>query len=320
MTLRFNKYHESLLKRWSSMAKTYSIMHSSAAQYYSNLDKRLAIPVILLGATTASSIFSSGETVSRTWIYINGGMALVMTGLSGISKFLGTHEKQVKHTSASFKYIQISMNIDTVLSFPRNEREENPRQFINDIKTSILEVREHSPDIPTGIVDTYIKRMDKTITNTSTRVNKKKGIIYTSPQDTCSPSETPSVQEQSVRDVISPQKLNYNDNKYEDNKYNDNKYEDNKYNNDNKYEDNKYNDNKYEDNKYNNDEEKKHIVVLHHDSYNTNNYIKTYSRDHTSIEIPDFDDNQTNTICIISNKLEREESDSELQSEEEEEE
>lgn len=173
-------------------------------------------------------------------------MALLMTGLSGISKFLGTHEKQVKHTSASFKYTQISMNIDTVLSFPRNEREENPRQFINDIKISILEVREHSPDIPTWIVDNYIKKLDKTITNTITRVNKRKSIQFLD-----SPSRTPN----------NTWAANYSNN---------------------------------------NEHEKKQIVVFHPD---------------TSIEMPDFEDNnKTNTICLLSSKLEREESDVELQS------
>lgn len=47
------------------------------------------------------------------------------------------------------------MNIDTV-SFPRRDREEDPRQFINEIKMAILEVREHSPDLPTWVVDKRI--------------------------------------------------------------------------------------------------------------------------------------------------------------------
>lgn len=173
----WNKYHENLLKKWSSMAKTYSLMHSSSSQYYSKWDKRLSVPVILLGAITASSIFTAGTGASNEWIYINGGMALLMTGLSGISKFLGTHEKQVKHTSAAFKYTQISMNIDTVLSFPRDQREEKPRQFINDIKLIILEVREHSPNLPTWIINYYIRKMDKTITNTKTRVNRRRTSV-----------------------------------------------------------------------------------------------------------------------------------------------
>ena len=158
------------------MAKTYSIMHSISSEYYNIWDKRLGIPVILLGAATASSIFttSTKKDTINIWSYINGGMVLLMTGISGISKFIGTNEKQAKHTIASFKYTEISMNIDTLLSFPRNDRQEQPRQFINDIKLNILQVRENSPDLPTWIVSNYIKNIDKSLTNTHTKVNRNK--------------------------------------------------------------------------------------------------------------------------------------------------
>jgi hypothetical protein len=173
----WNKYQEGVLKKWSSMSKTYSTMHSIAAEYYSTWDKRLGIPVILLGAAAASSIFttSAESDTNNIWAYINGGMVLLMTGISGVSKFLGTNEKKAKHTSASFKYTHISMNIDTLLSFPRKDREEQPRQFINEIKLAILEVREHTPDLPTGLVSDYIKKLDKSLTNTRTKVNRHTG-------------------------------------------------------------------------------------------------------------------------------------------------
>ena len=173
----WNKYQEGVLKKWSSMSKTYSTMHSIAAEYYSTWDKRLGIPVILLGAAATSSIFttSAESDTNNIWAYINGGMVLLMTGISGVSKFLGTNEKKAKHTSASFKYTHISMNIDTLLSFPRTDREEQPRQFINEIKLAILEVREHTPDLPTGLVSDYIKKLDKSLTNTQTKVNRHTG-------------------------------------------------------------------------------------------------------------------------------------------------
>jgi len=152
-------------------------MHSIAAEYYSTWEKRLGIPVILLGAAAASSIFttSAESDTNNIWAYINGGMVLLMTGISGVSKFLGTNEKKAKHTSASFKYTHISMNIDTLLSFPRTDREEQPRQFINEIKLAILEVREHTPDLPTGLVSDYMKKLDKSLTNTQTKVNRHTG-------------------------------------------------------------------------------------------------------------------------------------------------
>lgn len=169
---KWNIYNESLLQKWSSMSKTYSIMHTIASSYYKTLDNRLTIPVILLGAFTASSIFTTAGNLGKNdfWIYFNGSLALITTGLSGVSKFLGTHEKISKHMAASFKYTQVSMNIETLLSFTIDERTENPRDFINNIKLSILELREYSPDLPTWIVEDYIKKYDKSLTNTNTKV------------------------------------------------------------------------------------------------------------------------------------------------------
>lgn len=170
----WNKYMEDILKKWSSTSKTYSIMHSLAARHYNKWNNWLGIPVILLGAAASSSIFTTATTNDddNIWTYINGSLVLLTTGLTGLSKFLAVNEKQVKHTTASFKYTSISMNIDTLLSFPRNYRKEDPRKFINEIKLAILEIREHSPNLPTWILTRYINKMDKTIVNTGTKVNR----------------------------------------------------------------------------------------------------------------------------------------------------
>jgi hypothetical protein len=147
-----------------------------SSEYYNNWDKRLGIPVILLGAAATSSIFTTSGQTDNIWVYVNGGLVLLMTGISGISKFLGTTEKLAKHTSAAFKYTEISMNIDTVLSFPRNDREEKPREFINLIKTNILELREHSPDLPTWVISSYITKLDKSLVSTVTKINRSEKL------------------------------------------------------------------------------------------------------------------------------------------------
>lgn len=173
--MKWNQYHEDLIKRWSKLSKTYSLMHSLTSQHYSKLDKRLGIPTVILGAITASSIFGTAVddqyTVYRT--YLNGVLTLLLTTLTGVNRFLGIDEKKVKHTTASSKYNKISMDIDTLLSFPRDEREKSPNEFINHIKTLIQNLREDSPDIPTWIISGYINKMDEGLTNTTVRVNKK---------------------------------------------------------------------------------------------------------------------------------------------------
>lgn len=173
----WNKYHENLLKKWAQMCKTYSIMHSLSAGYYSTWDKRLGIPVVIFGAVTSASIFGSDIEVPEMR-YINGTMALIVTALAGVSKFLGTSEKMTKHQTASFKYTSIAMSIDTILSFPRNERNTGPQEFISYIKSSMLEVRENTPEVLTRIMNNYLCNYDKSLTNVKSNVNKKCTEVY----------------------------------------------------------------------------------------------------------------------------------------------
>jgi len=168
----WNRYHEQLLKKWSQMSKTYSIMHSLCATYYSNWHKRLGIPVVIIGGVTASSIFSSNKNDSEAWTYINGGLALFVSALTGMSSFIGTAEKTNKHQNASFKYTKISMDIDTMLSFGRHERTQTPQQFIQEKKSEMLEIRENVPEVLTWVMNDYLEKFDKTLTNTKSKVNK----------------------------------------------------------------------------------------------------------------------------------------------------
>lgn len=183
----WNRYHENLLKKWAEMSKTYSIMHSLCAEYYNNWHQRLGIPVVLIGAVTASSIFSSNKEQSEYWVYANGGLALLVTGLAGISNFVGTAEKTTKHQNASYKYTKIAMDIDTMLSFPREERNQSPQEFIQSSKASILEIRENVPEILPWILADYLNKFDKALVNTKSRVCKKTYIEAVSYPKTARP-------------------------------------------------------------------------------------------------------------------------------------
>lgn len=170
----WNRYQEQLLKKWAQMSKTYSIMHSLCAQYYANWHKRLGIPVVIIGGITASSIFSSNNNNSEVWTYINGGLALFVAALSGVSSFLGTAEKTNKHQTASYKYSKISMDIDTMLSFPRNDRSQTPQEFIQEKKACMLEIRENVPEVLPWVMNNYLQKFDKSLTNTKSKINKNK--------------------------------------------------------------------------------------------------------------------------------------------------
>ena len=176
MNRNWNKYHENLLKKWAQMSKTYSIMHSLCARHYATWHKRLGIPVVIIGGATASSIFSSNKEDSEVWTYINGSLTLIVSALAGLSSFLGTSEKTIKHQNASFKYTKISMDIDALLSFGRNERSSTPQEFIHEKKMEMLEIRENVPEILPWIMNEYLKRFDKSLTNIKSSVNNKNNI------------------------------------------------------------------------------------------------------------------------------------------------
>lgn len=172
----WNDYHEELLKNWAEMSKTYSIMHSLCANHYAKLDKLLGIPVIILGAVTASSIFGTSNYNDNEHFYlnyINGGLALIITALTGVNKFLGSAEKRIKHQTASYKYTSIAMNIDTMLSFSRDKRRDDPQDFISIQKSKILEIRENCPEVIPKIMSSYLNNYNKSLVNIDSNVNKQ---------------------------------------------------------------------------------------------------------------------------------------------------
>lgn len=179
----WSKYHENLLKKWAEMSKTYSIMHSLCADYYSIWHKRLGVPVVIIGGVTASSIFSSNQGQDQLWTYFNGGLALIFTVLSGVSNFLGMAEKTTKHQTASYKYTKIAMDIDTMLSFARKERSMKPQEFIQSKKLAILEIRENVPEILPWVMANYLKKFDRTLTNTKSRVNFDEEKVNITPNE-----------------------------------------------------------------------------------------------------------------------------------------
>lgn len=169
----WNSYHEDLIRKWAQTSKTYAIMHSLSATKYAKWDSWLGIPVVILGAITASSIFAASHTSSIEVQYANGCLALVAAGLTGVNRFLGYAEKQVKHQNANVKYTAISMEIDSILSFPRDGRTSTPQEFINAMRTSILEIRESSPEVISGIIEDYmVKRATKSLTRVKSKVNR----------------------------------------------------------------------------------------------------------------------------------------------------
>ena len=67
------------------------------------------------------------------------------------------------------------MDIDTMLSFGRHERSQTPQEFIQEKKSDMLDIRENVPEVLTWVMNDYLKKFDKTLTDTKSKVNKGLG-------------------------------------------------------------------------------------------------------------------------------------------------
>lgn len=169
-------FHEELLQKWLRICKTYSLMHGLSSRYYANINKGLGLPVVILGALTTSSIFSSITNTpdfysSEVWNYVNGFLSLSVTVLSGVSNFLGAEQKLNSHQTSSVKYSKICFNIESILAFPKTEREIDANDFVKEIKKEIMELQENSIPIPSSILSRYIRKLDKNLLNTKCTIN-----------------------------------------------------------------------------------------------------------------------------------------------------
>jgi len=171
----WNSYTENLLRRWSKRCHTYSLLHSLSADYFSTWNKRLGIPLVVLGGAASSSIFISPQDGTGIMNLVNGGVVLFMTALAGVSKFLSLEENQVKHQSAGFKYHATVMEIDTILTFPRLDRAMDAHEFVRLTKKNVLEIRENSPEILPWLKADMIRGYDESLTRAKVQVNKDTG-------------------------------------------------------------------------------------------------------------------------------------------------
>ena len=60
-----------------------------------------------------------------------------------------------------------------MLSFGRHERMQTPQQFIQEKKSDMLEIRENVPEVLPWVMNDYLTKFDKTLTDTRSKVNKR---------------------------------------------------------------------------------------------------------------------------------------------------
>ena len=193
---------EQLVKRWCQTTKTYAIMHSLCANDNALWRRAIGIPTVLIGAVTASSIFSAAESSSTVWQYINGALALSVTALSGISNFLNLDEKITKHRAASIAHTRLSYRMECMLSRPRAQRDDVV-EFTTSCRKEISDIQEGMVDVSSGVMNKYMNKFDKSIVNTSVIVNAQSDRQHDTQHDIQN-----DVQQEHGRGVIVPIELN----------------------------------------------------------------------------------------------------------------
>jgi len=181
-------HHEDLLRKWAETCKTMALLHTRSSAYYGEWDRRLGIPLIVLGAAIASSIFITTNQPLGWLTYVNGLMSLVLTALTGVGRFLGLAELRVGHTAASNKYMAIAMKVDSALSFPRCERADGPQTMIDTTRRDLGEIREHAPAIaPWLLAESLSHFLKSPLTRIRSGVNSQPGDPSRSPAPSRSP-------------------------------------------------------------------------------------------------------------------------------------
>lgn len=168
----WTKYNENLLRKFSKLSKTHSSMHQLSAEYYTKLKKCFGIPLIILSAVLSCSIFTTTDSTSSFFIYINGSLALLMTCLTGINSLMEFDDKVEKHKHACLKYLQINLDIDVILNFARPDRSQDPINFIAKVRSIFLSIKKDCEYPPTWIVKDFIHDHQSGLMDLSSKVNR----------------------------------------------------------------------------------------------------------------------------------------------------
>lgn len=157
----WNDQHEELVKKWQERSEHYSKLHNMAGKQFSTLNSWLGLPTKLCLSLIASIEFSQLTNVeSAGWsFYFNGVVALLTLALETAQDYLGFAPRAAKHYSAANIYEKLAMNIEMELCNPREKRV-NVRAFMRRAKQTLQDVKETAPDIPTRILDGYLKDME----------------------------------------------------------------------------------------------------------------------------------------------------------------
>lgn len=155
----WNEYTENVLRQWHSYCQIYSMMHNKCSLKYNSYQKYLSVPVTVLSAVTTSTIFLTLQSDERTTpLIVVGVTSLISTIMHAMDKSLDLNGTSNKHKSASADYDEITLDIDRVLSFARENRPQ-VIEFINGIKQRMKSLRQSGATINEDVYNEYVNKI-----------------------------------------------------------------------------------------------------------------------------------------------------------------
>ena len=159
----WHKQQELILKKWSEVGSSYRFMHDRSYMKYEKKNLRFALPVIVISTVTGTANFAQGSFPQEWSVYVPliiGFFNLLAGLITTIAQFLRVSEQLEGHRAATIAYSKLSRNISVELSLPREDRNSNGTEFVNNCRGELDRLIEQSPNIPMDIIRRFAKKFN----------------------------------------------------------------------------------------------------------------------------------------------------------------
>ena len=161
---QWHRQQEHILKKWSEIGSSYRFMHDRAYIKFQSRNLKFALPVIVISTITGTANFAQPSFPEdwQTYVPLVIGFFNLLAGLiTTIAQFLRVSELLEGHRAATIAYSKLSRNISVELSLPREERNSDGAEFVNNCRSELDRLIEQSPNIPMDILKGFGKRFNK---------------------------------------------------------------------------------------------------------------------------------------------------------------
>lgn len=142
---------KSLLEKWHERVRESQAAHYETSKYYSKLNTKLGVTIIILTSIVSSSFVSEIDVIGPMNINFVYGIASVLSVIfASLQTFYKYNEKAEKHRSSGAKYGSIRRDIEIAIHLI-NSNLSNEKELAIPIKEKINTISESSPEIPEKI-------------------------------------------------------------------------------------------------------------------------------------------------------------------------